>query len=48
MLDVWLVARREMRENAQVRAVFDLLGDSFSSYCAGLVANPPLAADATA
>lgn len=48
MLDVWLVARREMRDNAQVRAVFDLLGDAFSSYCAELVAASPTAvADAT-
>ncbi|MEM1435180.1 MAG: LysR family transcriptional regulator [Pseudomonadota bacterium] len=48
MLDVWLVARREMRDNAQVRAVFDLLGDNFSAHCAEIVAaSPPQGVGAT-
>ena len=44
-LDVWLVARSDMRHNNQVRSTFERLGETFTQLLPGAV-NPPLAADA--
>ena len=49
-LDVWLVARADMRDNDQVHSTFDLLGsacgEAISASLGGSV-TPPLAVDAT-